>query len=66
MTASLTMVERMLHIAPVRLSCRDGRYRCEWSVNHAKGQNAIGEGIRPFEALVNAHKDAVACGWIQP
>lgn len=62
----MTTLEHMLSVAPVRLSRKAGRYRCEWSVNHAKGQNAVGTGDQPFAALLDAYRDAERAGWIKP
>lgn len=63
----MTTVERMLAVAPIRLSLMPtGRYRCEWSFDHAHALHAVGEGLKPFEALVAAHAYAVKQGWIKP
>lgn len=57
----------MLAVAPIRLSLMPtGRYRCEWSFDHAHALHAVGEGLKPFEALVAAHAYAVKQGWIKP
>lgn len=61
----MTMFEKMLIIAPIRLERlhNPAVYRCTWSVSHSEGKHAIGEGPSPYHAVTEAFKDAVKNGW---